>query len=247
MKPAPGDRHDAGLVTSRDRLLQKSIGPRTTLVATSVVQMQTGKMADLPAILDRAAASGARVLLDGTQSVPFVPLEAHLPRVDYLVCSGYKHLLCPRGASFLYVRQDRWDELEPLNANWRAADEPFGRYFGGPLHLAADAARFDVSMGWITWMGVMASLRLLLAWKAEGALAGVVDLARDLAARTGVRHEGGTLVSVPTPDPVAAGAALDRAGVKAALRGTGIRFAPHVWTTPDEIATAAATILPYRG
>ena len=226
-----------------DRLAE-SIGPRTTLVATSVVQMQTGKMADLPAILDRAAASGARVLLDGTQSVPFVPLEAHLPRVDYLVCSGYKHLLCPRGASFLYVRQDRWDELEPLNANWRAADEPFGRYFGGPLHLAADAARFDVSMGWITWMGVMASLRLLLAWKAEGALAGVVDLARDLAARTGVRHEGGTLVSVPTPDPVAAGAALDRAGVKAALRGTGIRFAPHVWTTPDEIATAATTILP---
>lgn len=224
-----------------------AIDARTTLVATSIVQMQTGRMADLPAILDRAQAAGARVLLDGTQAIPFVPLAALLPRVDYLVCSGYKHLLMPRGASFLYVRQDRWDELEPLNANWRAADLPFGRYFGGPLHLAPDAARFDVSMGWITWMGAMASLRLLLTWQRDGLLAGVVDLARDLATRAGVPHEGATLVSVPTPDPVAAGTALGRAGVKAALRGTGIRFAPHVWTTPDEVETAAATILPFRG
>ncbi len=229
-----------------DRLAD-SIGPATTLVATSIVQMQTGRMADLPAILGRAEHAGARVLLDGTQSIPFVPLEEHLPRVDYLVCSGYKHLLMPRGASFLYVRRDRWDALEPLNANWRAADLPFGRYFGGPLHLAPDAARFDVSMGWITWMGAMASLRLLVAWKSAGVLPGVVAHARELARRTGVPHEGGTLVSVPTPDPAAAGVALARAGIKAALRGTGIRFAPHVWTTEAEIVEAAEAILPFRG
>ncbi len=227
--------------------LAASIGPRTTLVATSIVQMQTGRMADLPAIVERAEAVGARVLLDGTQAIPFVPLAAHLPRIDYLVCSGYKHLLMPRGASFLYVRPDRWESLEPLNANWRAADLPFGRYFGGPLHLAPDAARFDVSMGWITWMGAMASLRLLLDWQRQGLLAGVVALARDLAEQAGVPHAGATLVSVPTPDPVAAGVALGRAGIKAALRGTGIRFAPHVWTTEAEIAVAAQTIAPFRG
>ncbi len=52
--------------------LPDEIRPSTTLVATSLVQMQTGRMADLGAILDRAAAVGARVLVDATQAIPFV-------------------------------------------------------------------------------------------------------------------------------------------------------------------------------
>ena len=40
--------------------LAASIGPATTLVAFSLVQMQTGKMADLEAILDGRRAVTAR-------------------------------------------------------------------------------------------------------------------------------------------------------------------------------------------
>src|SRR5207342_2667198 len=43
--------------------LADEIGPRTTLVAASLVQMQTGLTADLTAILDRADEVGARVLM----------------------------------------------------------------------------------------------------------------------------------------------------------------------------------------
>lgn len=224
--------------------LVESIVPGTTLVAASLVQMQTGRTLDLAAIADAAERVGARLLIDGTQAVPFVPLEGLIDRVDYLVCSGYKHLLCPRGVSFLVVRDDRWGTLEPLNANWRAADEPFKRYFGGPLTLAADAARFDVSMGWIAWSGALASLRLLVAWKRSGVLAGVVDHARALADRLGVPWAGSTLVSAPISDGEAATRALAEAHVKAAHRGTGIRFAPHVWTTSEDVAAAAAAIGP---
>ena len=63
--------------------------------------MQTGRLADLEAILDRADAVGARVLLDATQAIPFVPLASVIDRVDYLVAAAYKHLLCPRGVAFL--------------------------------------------------------------------------------------------------------------------------------------------------
>lgn len=224
--------------------LVDAIGPGTTLVAASLVQMQTGRTLDLAAVADAAERVGARLLIDATQGVPFVPLEGLIDRVDFLVCSGYKHLLCPRGVSFLVVREDRWDALEPLNANWRAADRPFGRYFGGPLTLAPDAARFDVSMGWISWTGALASLRLLVDWKRSGVLAGVPPLARELAERLGVTWGGSTLVSAPIADGEAATRALADAGVKAAHRGTGIRFAPHVWTSAEDIAAAADAIGP---
>ena len=60
--------------------LAASIGPATTLVAFSLVQMQTGKMADLEAITAAAGRHGARIMIDATQAVPFVPLDGrHRP------------------------------------------------------------------------------------------------------------------------------------------------------------------------
>jgi selenocysteine lyase/cysteine desulfurase len=227
--------------------LAASIGQSTTLVAFSLVQMQTGKVADLEAILAAAGRHGARVMIDATQAIPFVPLDGVMDRIDYLVCSGYKHLLSPRGTAYLYVRRDHWDELEPRNANWRAADLPYGRYFGGPLTLAPDARRFDVSRAWFPWVGATASLALLTEWQAAGALEAVRGLASSLADRLGVPWYGGSLVCAPLEDGEAARAACQAAGVKASVRGTAVRFAVHVYNTQADLDRAAEAIAPFTG
>ena len=227
--------------------LASAIRPETTLVATSLVQMQTGRVADIASICGRAEAVGARVLVDGTQGVPFIALEAVIGRIDYLVCSAYKHLLCPRGVSFLYVKEARWDDLPPLNAGWRAADKPFDRYFGGPLTLAADAARFDVSLGWIAWIGALTSLRLVAEWKSAGLLASVIELSRSLAGHIGVSYHGSTLVCAPIADMDGARTRLLDARVKASIRGGSIRFSPHLYNEAVDIATAGDAILPFAG
>ena len=224
-----------------------AVGPSTSLVAVSLVQMQTGRVADIEAIVAAAERHGARVLTDATQGIPFVPLEGVIDRIDYLVCSGYKHLLSPRGTAYFYARRDRWDGLEPRNANWRAADLPFGRYFGGPLTLAPDARRFDVSRAWFPWIGATASLRLLNEWKAAGAFAGVLDLAEGLAKRLAVPWYGGSLVCAPLEDGESARAALQAAGVRASVRGTAIRFAVHVYNTEEDLDRAADAIAPFTG
>jgi selenocysteine lyase/cysteine desulfurase len=224
-----------------------SIGPSTRLVAVSLVQMQTGRVADIAAIIDAAERHGARVLVDATQGIPFVPLEGLIDRIDYLVCSGYKHLLSPRGTAYLYVRRDRWDELEPRNANWRAADQPYARYFGGPLTLARDARRFDVSRAWFPWVGATTSLRLLTEWQAAGAFPAVRRLAEGLAQRINVPWYGSSLVCAPLADGEAARAALADAGVRASVRGTAIRFAVHVYTTEADLDRAAEAIAPFAG
>jgi selenocysteine lyase/cysteine desulfurase len=227
--------------------LADSIGRATTLVAFSLVQMQTGKLADLEAITAAAGRHGARIMIDATQAIPFVPLEGVIDRIDYLVCSGYKHLLSPRGTAYLYVRRDHWDEVEPRNANWRAADLPYGRYFGGPLTLAPDARRFDVSRAWFPWVGATTSLGLLTEWQASGAFDAVRGLASGLADRLGVPWYGGSLVCAPLEDGEAAREACQAAGVKASVRGTAVRFAVHVYNTEADLDRAAEAIAPFTG
>jgi selenocysteine lyase/cysteine desulfurase len=220
------------------------IEPGTTLVATSLVQMQTGRVAPLESILDRAEAVGARVLIDATHGLPFVGMGGIMQRVDYAVCAAYKHLLCPRGVGFFVVRPDRQADLAPWNANWRSASDPYGRFFGGPLTLAAGAARFDVSLAWFPWIGGAVSLELLKSWSEQGLLDRPKALAEDLAARLGVEWGGSSIVCVPVTDLDESKATLDRAQLKAGFRGDGIRLSTHVYSTTADVDRAVSVIRP---
>ena len=225
--------------------LADAIKPGTRLVAFSLVQMQTGKTADLAAIVERASHVGAEVFVDATQAVPFVPIADVLPKIDYLVCAGYKHLLSPRGTAYFYVRPDRWNTLEAHNANWRAADQPFNRYFGGPLSLSESAARFDVSRAWLPWLGASESMRLLASWKDSDLFPAVRRLADRLAEGVGIARPGSSLVCVPMVDTERAREALKGAGIKASVRGDSVRLAPHVYNTEAEIDRAVAALQPF--
>ncbi|MGH2532671.1 MAG: aminotransferase class V-fold PLP-dependent enzyme [Thermomicrobiales bacterium] len=224
--------------------LAEAIGPGTDLVAFSLTTSQAGRTADLAAICEAAAAHGARVLVDATHAIPFVSIAAQLPRIDYLACHGYKHLLCPRGVGFLYVRRDRWDDLAPYLANWRSAAPLYDRSYGGPLTLAPDASRFDVSLAWHAWVGARPSLELLVQWQREGALEAVLELSRRLADGLSLEPPTSSIVSLSVPDAEAAEAALAHAGVKCAARGGNIRLSPHVYNTETEIDQAIAAIAP---
>jgi selenocysteine lyase/cysteine desulfurase len=225
--------------------LAQHITPRTSLVAFSLIQSQSGRTAPVKDILDAAQAVGARTLVDATHGVPFVSLADHIGRIDYLVCAAYKHLLCPRGVAFMYVAPERWPDVPPILANWRSASDPYGHYYGGPLDLAPNAARFDVSLAWFSWAAGSVSLRLLAEWQRQGVLDEVVGLARRLAAQLALPEPASTVVSVPVEDAEAVRADLAAAGIKAAVRAGSVRLSPHVYNTPAEIDRAVQAIAPF--
>ena len=224
--------------------LAEAIDERTTLVAFSLVQSQGGRSAALADICRAAQAHGARVLVDATHAIPFVPVAEHLAAVDFLVCHGYKHLLCPRGVGFLYVRKDRWREIPPIHANWRAAEPSYTRSYGGPLSPAPGAARFDVSLDWLAWVGARQSLDLLLRWQKDGALAPVHGLAAQLAERLGLPRPGSSIVAVPVTDAPAALDLLAAVGVRAAAPAGVVRLSPHVYNTVEDLDRAVAVLKP---
>ena len=221
--------------------LAQAITPNTGLVAFSLTRSQDGESAALGDVVEAAQLHGVQVLLDATHGIPFVPVTPCLDGIDYLVCHGYKHLLCPRGVGFLRVRRDRWPTLPPWMANWRAADPQVS--FGGRYdELAPDARRFDVSLAWHAWVGAEQSLALLLQWQADGAFDEVRALARQLAAGLGRPEPSGSIVSLRVRDATAAEAALQARGIRTAARGGNVRLAVHVWNTEDDIARAVEAL-----
>jgi len=230
-------------VDELDRLAD-AITPGIKLVAISLVQMQTGRVLPVREIVERAEAVGAQVLLDATHGTPFVRLDHVIDRIDYVLVAAYKHLLCPRGVAFMVLRDDHVGRLPPTMASWRASDAPYTSFFGGPLTLANAAAQYDASLAWHPWVGAAESLELLVEWQAAGALEEPLALARALADRLGIPWGGGTLVCPQINDADTVRAALEEHRIKAAFRGTAIRFSTHVYNDDADIERAAAAISP---
>jgi cysteine desulfurase/selenocysteine lyase len=83
------------------------------LVALSHVSNTLGTIAPLAAIIGRAHAAGAIVLVDGAQSVPHFPIDVRALDVDFFVASGHK--MCgPTGIGFLYGKRALLEAMPPF-------------------------------------------------------------------------------------------------------------------------------------
>ncbi len=224
--------------------LASAIGPTTDIVAFSLTRSQDGESASLDDIVSAARGHDAQLMVDATHAIPFLPLQPWLEEIDYLVCHGYKHLLCPRGVAFLHIREDRWPDVPPWLANWRSGDPTYAHSYGGRLSdLALDARRFDVSLAWHAWAGAEPSLSLLVEWQEQGLLHEVNALARRLAAGLGRPEPSASIVSVRVDDAEAAERSLAKSGIRCAARGGNIRLAPHLYNSQQDIDIAIEALV----
>ena len=208
------------------------------LVAVSSVQSADGRMVDLDALLAAARAAGARVLLDTTQSCGWLPLDCS--GVDYVVCGGYKWLLCPRGTAFLAVQPELMDDLRPLAAGWYAGDDPWTSIYGAPLRLAKDARRFDMSPAWFSWVGSAESLELLAGLDMTAVRDHNVGLANAFLERLGRPPQGSAIVTLDASD--GASERLAAAGVRTAIRAGRVRASFHLYNDEADVDLAVAAL-----
>lgn len=113
------------------------IGPRTRLVAVAQMSNVLGTIHPVKELGRLAHQVGARILIDGAQSVPHLAVNVGDLDCDFLAFSGHK-MLGPTGVGVLYAKSELLDSLEPLfggggmisevwidHSTWAAAPERF--------------------------------------------------------------------------------------------------------------------------
>jgi selenocysteine lyase/cysteine desulfurase len=218
-----------------------AVTPTTTLVSVSAVQSSDGRLADVDALHAACAATGTPILLDVTQAVGWLPVDAS--RYAYTVCSGYKWLLNPRGTAYFTVAPELMDGIIPHAAGWYAGDKPWQSIYGEPLRLAPDARRFDLSPAWHSWVGAAPAVELLADLGSAALHAHAVDLATRFCAGIGVPPAGSAIVSLAVADDAAP--AMRAARVMGSVRTGRLRLSFHVSNDEQDVDQAIDVLRPH--
>ncbi|HEY4471996.1 MAG TPA: cysteine desulfurase [Stellaceae bacterium] len=88
------------------------LSPRTRLVAVTHISNVTGTLLPIARIVELAHAKGARVLVDGCQALPRMPVDVQALCCDFYVFSGHK-AYGPTGTGILYGRYDVLQSMPP--------------------------------------------------------------------------------------------------------------------------------------
>jgi len=92
---------------------QQLLSDRTKLVGVVHVSNTLGCINPIEAIIPLAHQYGAKVIIDGCQSVPHMPIDVQAMDCDWLVASGHK--MCgPTGIGFLYGKLDLLQGMPPF-------------------------------------------------------------------------------------------------------------------------------------
>ncbi len=91
---------------------QKLLGPRTKVVALTQASNSLGTILPVAEMTQMAKRYGARVLIDGAQSVAHVPIDLQQLGCDFFVFSGHK-IFAPTGIGAVYIKEELHDITPP--------------------------------------------------------------------------------------------------------------------------------------
>lgn len=116
------------------------IGPRTKMVAVTQLANATGALVPVEAIIRLAHEKGAKVLIDGCQAAPRLPVDVRALDCDFYVFSGHK-TYGPTGIGVLYGKrallqamppwQSGGDMIESVTFEKTTFQEPPARFEAG--------------------------------------------------------------------------------------------------------------------
>lgn len=229
----------------------QAINAKTKIVTMGHIHWADGTLFDLVAIREKAHAVGAKLIIDGTQSVGALPFSVQEIQPDALICGGYKWLMGPYSIGMAYYA-DSFLDGEPLEYNWinRKNSEDFSQLVNYQDEYQPKADRFSVgeSSNFILVPMQIAGIDQLLAWGQEAIQEYTQHISSD--AISALRAKGCFIeedayrakhlfgVYLPeTMDLEVLKERLNERGISVGFRGKAIRVAPHVYNSKEEFDT----------
>lgn len=100
-----------GIVTADE--IMEFITDEVFMVAVTQLSNVMGARIDVKRVITKAKAHGARVLVDGSQSVVHMPIDLAEMDPDFFVFSSHK-LYGPTGVGVLYIKEELMDGMRPF-------------------------------------------------------------------------------------------------------------------------------------
>jgi cysteine desulfurase/selenocysteine lyase len=140
----------------------KLLNHKTKLVSFTHVSNALGTVTPAKTIIDMAHTAGARVLLDGAQSVSHMPIDLQHLNPDFFVFSGHK-VFGPTGIGAVYGKEELLNQLPPWQGGGNMIkDVTFehtefhnapGRFEAGTGNIA-DAVGLGAAIDYVTGIGM---------------------------------------------------------------------------------------------
>lgn len=232
----------------------KSITKKTKVVSLAHSHWADGTLFNLKAIREATHNVGAKLVVDGTQSVGALPFSIKEFNVDALICGGYKWLLGPYGLGMAYYA-DSLCNGNPIEHNWmnRLGSEDFTNLVNYQEHFQPKAGRYSVgeSSNFILTPMLTTALEQLLSWKPQH----IQDYCNSISAEAvnTLRSKGcfieddayrsHHLFGIYLPkhmDLNVLKKRLEDAKVVVSYRGNAIRVSPHVYNTTEDFERLVA-------
>jgi len=141
---------------------QKLLNPNTKLVSFTQVSNALGTITPAKQIIELAHHAGAKVLLDGAQSVSHMRVDLQSLNPDFFVFSGHK-IFGPTGIGVVYGREDLLNQMQPWHGGGNMIkdvtfertifhDAP-GRFEAGTGNIA-DAVGLGAALDYVNKLGI---------------------------------------------------------------------------------------------
>jgi len=226
-----------------------AINKDTAFLVMASVHWMNATRFDLEQIGARCREVGAKLIVDGSQSVGALPIDVAACKIDALICAAYKWLMGPYSTALSYIHED-FNNGVPLEESWmtRPNSERFDRLTNYQEGYKPGAIRYDVgqSSNFIFMPMLDEALRQLLEWGVEDIQeytrmlgAPLISYFREKGAPVDDEiHRAHHLMGLQLPpgtDGEALVSELQSRNVYVSLRGNNIRISLNVFNDETDV------------
>ncbi|MGH8476104.1 MAG: aminotransferase class V-fold PLP-dependent enzyme, partial [Methylococcales bacterium] len=237
--------------SSPEQALFDLVDAKTRLITISSVQFASGLRCDIERIGHFCRQHNIFFCVDAIQTIGALQFDVQACFADFAMADGHKWMLGPEGLGVFYSRPEAREMLKPTQFGWRMIENA-NDYRNRPWTLASDSRRFEC--GTLNQLGIQALSASLSVLCEAGMdlvekrvldnttfLKDVIDSHDELVLLTpkSPTFESGIVVfKHRSLENQALFGILQRHGVVCALRGGGIRFSPHFYTSKGMLEKA---------
>ena len=240
--------HDSDLYTEPNDIISL-IDQDTSVVTVSHVEFSSGQRYDLRKLADAAHSVGAILVVDATQSMGMVPIDAPNSGADVIVSSGYKWLRGTYGAAVGYISPSVLPDMYPGLLGFRSHDDIWDLR-AERLTLPEDASRFEyttihfgAALGLAKAVDEICDFGIQEVWEHDLKLA---DKVIDEAKRIGLsivspisEEERSAIIGLRMPEGMSSEAIArrlqDEYSILVTSRAGLLRVSPHMDNTTEEV------------